>query len=120
MEYFVDALRQYANFSGRATRQQYWMYVLIYVAISLVLGVIDSLIGLALLGLIFSLVLLVPGISIATRRLHDIGRSGWWQLLWIIPVIGWIVLLVFFVTDSADDNTYGANSNSTPATEPGN
>lgn len=119
MDYFVDAFRQYANFSGRATRQQYWMYVLIYVVIALVLSVIDSLIGIGLLGLIFSLIMLVPSISIATRRLHDIGRSGWWQLLWIIPLIGWLVLLVFFVTDSTDDNNYGARSGLTSATDSG-
>lgn len=119
MDYFVDAFRQYANFSGRATRQQYWMYVLIYVVIALVLSVIDSLIGIGLLGLIFSLIMLVPSISIATRRLHDIGRSGWWQLLWIIPLIGWLVLLVFFVTDSTDDNPYGARSGLTSAIDAG-
>ena len=109
MEYFLDAFRKYADFAGRTTRQQYWMYILIYVVISVVLSIIDAAIGTAVLSAIFSVVMLVPSISIATRRLHDIGRSGWWQLIGLIPLLGIIILIVFLVQDSHGDNEYGPN-----------
>ena len=76
MEYFLDAFRKYADFTGRATREQYWMYILIYVVISVVLSIIDAAMATVVLSAIFSVVMLVPSISIATRRLHDTGRSG--------------------------------------------
>jgi uncharacterized membrane protein YhaH (DUF805 family) len=109
MEYFLDAFRRYADFTGRATRQQYWMYVLIYVVISVVLSIIDAAIGTMVLAAIFSVVMLVPSISIATRRLHDTGRTGWWQLIGFIPFLGIIILLVFLVQDSHGENKYGPN-----------
>ncbi len=108
MEYFLDAFRRYADFTGRATRQQYWMYILIYVVISVVLSIIDAAMATAVLSAIFSVVMLVPSISIATRRLHDTGRSGWWQLIGLIP-LGIIVLIVFLVLDSDEANEYGPN-----------
>ena len=107
MEHFIDALKRYADFSGRADRTQYWMFVLFYIIIYVILAVIDSALGTILLGLIFSLALLIPSISIGARRLHDIGRSGWWQLIALIPILGAIVLIVFFVQASDDDNQYG-------------
>lgn len=108
MEYFTSALKQYADFNGRATRQQYWMYVLFYIIIGIGLGVVDGVIGTApALGGIYSLAMLIPSISICTRRLHDTGRSGWWQLIIFVPLIGAIVLLVFLVQGSkTTDNSY--------------
>ncbi len=110
MEYFTDAYKKYADFSGRATRTQYWMFILIFMIIYLVLVAIDSfLIGTMALSAIFNLASVIPSISIAARRLHDTGRSGWWQLILFLPLIGAIVLLVFLVMDSVSDNEYGAN-----------
>ncbi len=109
MDYFIDALRKYAEFTGRATRKQYWMFVLFYFIFTIVLGVIDNVLGIVLLGLVFSLGMLVPSIAITARRLHDIGRSGWWQLIYFIPLIGLIVMLVFLLTDSVEDNEFGPN-----------
>ena len=108
MNYFLDAFKQYATFTGRATRTQYWMFVLFYVIFYVVLSIIDNVLGTMILTLIFSLALLIPSISIAARRLHDTGRSGWWQLIVLIPVIGIIVLIVFLVLESQGDNEYGA------------
>jgi uncharacterized membrane protein YhaH (DUF805 family) len=108
MNYFLDAFKQYATFTGRATRTQYWMFVLFYVIFYVVLSIIDNVLGTMILALIFSLALLIPSISIAARRLHDTGRSGWWQLIVLIPVIGFIVLIVFLVLESQGDNEYGA------------
>ncbi|MEM0515262.1 DUF805 domain-containing protein [Pseudoalteromonas sp. YIC-827] len=110
MEYFMDALKRYADFSGRTRRKGYWMFILFYLIFSIVVTVIDSVLGTAFLGMIFSLALLIPSLAIGARRLHDTGRSGWWQLLYFLPIIGFIVLLIFFVQDSQDgDNDHGPN-----------
>lgn len=109
MEYFTGALKKYADFTGRARRKEYWMFVLFYLIFYIVLSVIDSFIGSMILSGLFSLALLVPSISIAARRLHDTGRTGWWQLIALIPLLGTIVLIVFLAQDSHDENKYGAN-----------
>lgn len=109
MEYFIDAFKRYADFTGRATRTEYWMFILFYVIIYVVLAVIDTYLGTLVLALIFSIVLFVPSISIAARRLHDTGRTGWWQLIVLIPLIGVIVLIVFLALDSHGENEYGPN-----------
>ena len=107
MEHFLNAFKNYANFSGRARRKEYWMFFLIYSLLYVGLSLIDSLLGSAWLSSIFSLVLLIPSISYAARRLHDTGRSGWWQLLYLIPLIGIIVVIVFLAQDSHEENEYG-------------
>lgn len=112
MEYFIDALRRYADFTGRATRQQYWMFYLFYMIIYIALLFVDAAIGTVFISAIFSLVLLIPSLSIAARRLHDTSRSGWWQLILIIPFIGAIVLIIFLAQASHDDNEYGPGPNS--------
>ncbi|CAM3246802.1 DUF805 domain-containing protein [Vibrio neptunius] len=109
MDYFIGALKKYADFTGRARRKEYWMFTLFYMLFYVGLVVIDLIIGKELFSIIFSLALLIPAISIATRRLHDTGRSGWWQLIALIPLIGVIVLIVFLTQDSNDANEYGAN-----------
>jgi uncharacterized membrane protein YhaH (DUF805 family) len=112
MEYFLDAFKKYADFTGRAQRKEYWMFILFYTIFYVVLSIIDSIIGIVLLSALYSLALLVPSISIAARRLHDTGRSGWWQLIILIPLLGTIVLIVFLVQDSHDENEYGVNPKS--------
>lgn len=109
MEHFIQAIKQYALFTGRATRTQYWMFVLFYVIFYIVLAVVDAMLDSYILTLVYSLVLLVPSIGVATRRLHDTGRTGWWQLIALIPILGAIVLIVFLAQDSCADNEYGVN-----------
>lgn len=109
MEYFVDAFKKYAEFSGRATRTQYWMFILFFLIIYFVLALIDVFVGTMVLAFIFNIAVFLPSIAIAARRLHDTGRTGWWQLIVLIPLIGAIVLIVFFVQDSVEDNEYGPN-----------
>lgn len=118
MEYFTDALKQYATFTGRATRQQYWMFILFYVIFYVVAVVIDAVLGTMILTTIYVLGLLVPSIAVAARRLHDTGRTGWWQLISLIPIIGAIVLIVFLVQDSSADNDYGPNPKASPQSAP--
>mgnify|MGYP000085435641 FL=1 len=105
MEYFIGALKKYADFTGRARRKEYWMFTLVYMIINVVLGIL----GMDIISGLFGLALLIPSISIAARRLHDTGRSGWWQLIVFLPIIGLIILIVFLVQDSHDANNYGAN-----------
>ncbi len=120
MSWFVEALKKYAVFSGRSRRKEYWYFVLFVVIVSIVLSLIDSLSGTyhsesgtGLLSGIFSLAILIPSIAVSVRRLHDIGRTGWWVLISLVPLIGWIVLLVFHVQDSTPGtNRYGRNPKS--------
>jgi len=118
MNYFIDCLtKKYACFSGRARRQEYWMFVLFNIIASTILkfiaGALISMTGLAVLAIIpllYSLAVLIPGFAVLIRRLHDIGKSGWWWLIAFIPLFGWIVLLVFLCLDSQPgDNQYGPN-----------
>jgi uncharacterized membrane protein YhaH (DUF805 family) len=107
MSWFIEALRKHAVFSGRFRRKEYWYFALFVVLISIVLTVIDSPIGayhrstgVGLLSSIFTLAILIPNISVSVRRLHDIDRTGWWVLISLVPLIGFIVLLIFHVQDS--------------------
>ena len=111
MEFFIRAYKNYANFSDRDTRQQYWMFYLFYMIFALVLGFVDGLIGTGgLLGGVFVFVSIIPTITMATRRLHDIGKSGWWQLIILIPIIGAIILLVFLIKQgNFGDNKFGVD-----------
>lgn len=109
MEYFIAALKKYADFTGRARRKEYWMFILFYVIFYVVASIIDAVIGTILITTIFALGMLIPSISAAARRLHDTSRSGWWQLLSLIPIVGTIVLIVFLAQDSHADNQYGPN-----------
>ena len=101
MEYFIDPIKNhYVDFEGKVARKPFWMFMLIYFGISIVVGIIASIIKLPILGSIFSLALILPFLAIGARRLHDIGKSGWWQLLWLLPIIGLIVLIFFWAQES--------------------
>ena len=117
MDWFLGALKKYAVFEGRARRREYWFYVLFWIIIAVVLNVVDRMLGMynaeygvGPLGGIFWLGTLLPSLAVGARRLHDTGRSGWWLLIGLIPLIGAIVLIVFFVMDSQPGtNQYGPN-----------
>ena len=117
MNWFFTALKKYATFSGRAQRAEYWYFVLFYILLFFGLSIIDNVTGsfdaetgMGLLGGILSLALLIPSIAVSVRRLHDTGRSGWWLLIALIPLVGAIVLFVFTVQDSnSGANSYGPN-----------
>jgi uncharacterized membrane protein YhaH (DUF805 family) len=111
VDYYTGVLKKYVDFSGRARRAEYWMFVLISTLISIGLSIVDSILGSGgILEGIYGLAVLLPGIAVAVRRLHDTNRSGWWLLIGLIPILGWIALLIFLIQDSdPGDNKYGAN-----------
>jgi uncharacterized membrane protein YhaH (DUF805 family) len=113
MHWYVDVLRKYAVFEGRSRRMEFWMFVLINAIIQAILNGLqraaDSWILWLLSGL-YGLFVLIPGIAVTVRRLHDSNRRGWWWWLWIIPVIGWIWLIVLLCLDSTPGpNRFGPN-----------
>lgn len=110
--------RNFANFSGRATRREYWMFQLasllfllsIYILGIFLIVLIDPSMSIIMMGLslLYSLALIIPGLSLYVRRLHDTGRSGWMILLGLIPFIGGWILLIFSLLDSQrGTNAYG-------------
>lgn len=111
MEWYLKVLKNYVGFTGRARRKEYWMFFLFNAIISLVLTLLDKLLHIGtLLTTLYSLAVLLPSLSVAVRRLHDTGRSGWWLFIALIPIIGAIILLVFMCLDSQPgDNKYGPN-----------
>ena len=98
---------KYADFSGRASRSEYWWWVLFYLLVSAATSLVSEIVS----GLFF-LAVLLPSIAVATRRLHDTDRTGWLQLIALIPLIGMIVLIVWFVQEGKEPNRFGP----TPAT----
>jgi uncharacterized membrane protein YhaH (DUF805 family) len=122
---FTDAVRiclqKYADFSGRGRRSEYWYFALFNLLVAIAAGILDAILGTdfdtgsGLIGLLASLALLLPGLAAGVRRLHDTSRSGWWILIGLIPIIGWIILIVFYVQDSHPDNQYGPNPKGVPA-----
>src|SRR4051794_41890965 len=93
-------LTQYAGFSGRARRSEYWWFALASFLASVVASIIDAAIGVSILEGILTLALLVPSLAVAVRRLHDTGRAGWWVLIGLIPLLGAIGLPVVLCQDS--------------------
>jgi uncharacterized membrane protein YhaH (DUF805 family) len=109
IEWFLNPVKyQYTDFTGRATREQYWMFTLWSIIISIGLGIVTELLDLDIVAPLFTLAVLLPSLAIGARRLHDTGKSGWWQLIALIPIIGWIILIIFLVTKSdVGANKYG-------------
>jgi uncharacterized membrane protein YhaH (DUF805 family) len=116
VHWYVDVLKKYATFSGRARRQEYWMFTLISVVISIVLMAVDAALGsMGAIGAVYSLAVLIPSLAVTVRRLHDTDRSGWWILIALIPLVGAIILLVFLASDSKPhDSAYGSNPKQAP------
>ena len=125
---FTDAIRtgfqKYVTFDGRARRSEFWYWFLFTVLVSIVAQIIDRALfkttstsgpvqGIA------GLALLLPGLAVGCRRLHDTNRSGWWQLLQLIPLVGIIILIVWWVQDSKAENKYGPSPKMVGSVDPG-
>ena len=113
--FYKDALTNYVHFEGRASRKQYWYFVLwnaiIFTGISIILNIILQGNGMYV-SWIYNLAILLPSLAIAIRRLHDIGKSGWWLCILLIPIVGAIVILIFLITPGEPGtNAHGTNPN---------
>jgi len=110
MEWYLKCLRQYADFNGRARRKECWLFCLFNFIFGFIAGLLDVLIGITIVTPLYALFVLVPGISVTVRRLHNVGKSGWFYFISIIPIIGAIWLFVLLCSDSQSvDNKWGLN-----------
>jgi len=120
MDWYLKVMKQYADFSGRARRKEYWMFTLFNIAIILALMIVLIAMGatnnkaLFAIGWVlycgYALAVIIPSLAVCVRRLHDIGQSGWYYFIGFIPLVGGIILLVWFCQDSqAGENQWGAN-----------
>lgn len=116
MNWYLTVWKKYAQFSGRARRSEYWYFTLFNLIASILLMIVDGILGsfsseagIGILGGLYTLAVLIPSIAVSVRRLHDTGRSGWWMLISLIPLVN-IILLVFMVSDSSPgQNQFGPN-----------
>jgi uncharacterized membrane protein YhaH (DUF805 family) len=107
-EAISSGFSNYVNFSGRACRSEYWFWTLFVVIADIVALAIDAAIGIQVVSGLFGLAVLLPGIAVALRRLHDLDRTGWWIFIWFIPIVGWIILIIWFCTKGTDGpNRFG-------------
>jgi uncharacterized membrane protein YhaH (DUF805 family) len=117
MNYYLKVLQNYATFTGRARRSEYWYFVLFNGIFSIVAMILDNVLGIALEGIgygplygLYLLAMLIPGLAVVVRRLHDVGKSGWMYFIVLIPIIGAIWILVLLLTDSqVGSNKWGEN-----------
>ncbi len=109
-DWYLDPIRNhYADFTGRASRQQFWMYVLFNFVIGVVISLIDQMLTGGFISLLYGLAVLLPGLALGARRLHDTNKSGWIQLVGLIPIVGLIILIVLFAQPGdPETNQYGA------------
>lgn len=115
MNWYLKALTQYADFNGRARRKEYWMFVLFNTIFTIIAIIADSILGLTIEDIgygplygIYALAMIIPGLAIIVRRLHDTGKSGWMLFISLIPIVGAIWLFVLLVTEGdAGENEYG-------------
>jgi uncharacterized membrane protein YhaH (DUF805 family) len=112
MNWYLEVLKKYAVFDGRARRTEFWMFALFTFLITLALGIVEGVLfgDSSFLSGLYSLGVLLPSVGVGIRRLHDTGRSGWWLLITLIPILGTIVFIVFAVQEGEPgSNDYGAN-----------
>lgn len=110
MSWYLQAIKNYCNFSGRASRKEYWMFILFNFIFTLVLNVIDWLLGIRVFSSIYLLFVMLPSISVQFRRLHDIDKSAWWLFIALIPIVGGIILFVFSLQQGTiGENKYGSD-----------
>ena len=118
MNYYLQVIRNYVNFNGRARRKEYWMFTLFNLIFFIVAATLDTVLGINFseltfygpIYLVYALFVMLPSLAVGVRRLHDVSKSGWWLLITFIPIVGTIWILVLLATDSTDgENEYGPN-----------
>jgi uncharacterized membrane protein YhaH (DUF805 family) len=122
MNWYLSVLKNYAGFNGRARRREYWMFVLFNMIFLVIAVILDNIFGTTIDGLfyglfyvLYALAVFIPGLAVCVRRLHDVGKSGWFLLVGLIPIIGSIWLLVLACKDgNPGPNQYGPNPKESP------
>ena len=118
MGWYMAVLKKYAVFSGRARRKEYWMFYLMNLLVACAIAIVETIAGVQSpgpLSIVYSVAIFIPALALAVRRLHDTGRSGWWLLIGLLPIIGAIVLLFMVLQDSQPgENQYGPNPKTVP------
>ena len=111
MSWYLEVYKKYAHFGGRARRKEYWMFSLFFSISVMVAGILDSIIGsMGIISALYGLASIVPSISVSVRRLHDIGKSGWFLFVVLIPLIGFIWYLILACTEgNSGENAYGTD-----------
>jgi uncharacterized membrane protein YhaH (DUF805 family) len=123
MHWYLEAVKKYVEFDGRARRKEYWMFQLFNILVVFALIIIGAIMESAVPGrmnpnifsvlvIVYFLAMLIPSLAVMVRRLHDTGKSGWWFFILFIPAFGELILLFFMVTDSEGPNKYGPNPKS--------
>jgi uncharacterized membrane protein YhaH (DUF805 family) len=106
-EAISDGFSKYATFSGRSSRSAYWWWTLFYILVVIGASIVDTGLKSQVLTALTWLAFIVPNLAVLVRRLHDTDRTGWWVFISFLPLVGWIILLVFVCTDSGGPNRYG-------------
>lgn len=127
MKWYLKALKQYADFSGRARRSEFWFFILFNIIFTIVAMMVDSAFGMGVANgvygpvyVVYTLAMIIPGLAVSVRRLHDVGKSGFWILISLIPLIGAIWLIILYATDSQPGpNKWGPNPKEVPMDYPG-
>jgi uncharacterized membrane protein YhaH (DUF805 family) len=108
MNYYLEVLKKYAVFQGRARRSEYWYFILFNFIFCIVLGIISLIPGFVFLYFLYALAMFIPSLAVGVRRLHDTNRSGWNYFFVLIPIVGSIILIVFLATEgNQGTNQYG-------------
>ena len=116
MTWYLAVLKNYAGFSGRARRKEYWMFALVNLAIGIVLQLLGAAIHSQIPYYLYALAVIIPALAVGVRRLHDTGRSGWWLLIALVPLVGAIILIVYLATGgNPGPNAYGPDPKAVPA-----
>jgi uncharacterized membrane protein YhaH (DUF805 family) len=110
-----DGFSKYATFRGRSSRPAYWWWVLFGIIIAIAAAVLDWILGTWVFYAIVVIALLLPNLAVTVRRLHDAGHSGWWVLIGLLPLIGFIILLIFTLQGSDAPNQWGSGPDSAAA-----
>ena len=109
MHWFIDPVKDhYADFTGRVGRQEFWMFILVYIGIAIAVSIVTTMLRVPMVYTLFGLAMMVPSWAITARRLHDVNKSGWWQLIALIPLVGIIVLIIWLAGESKNEgNQFG-------------
>lgn len=97
---YVDMFKRWSDFEGKSNVREFWMAVLINLVVTILLSIVGAIISTTILGSLYGLVVIIPAIALSIRRMHDVGRSGWYLLWWFLPIIGWILVIIALVQPS--------------------